>query len=97
MNVFEVIRYPHITEKATALSEAGERQVVVLKVHPEATKFQIKAAVEEVFKAKVESVRTAHFRGKRKRQGRFEGYRSDWKKAYVTLQPGQKIEFFEGV
>ncbi|GAB4244611.1 MAG: 50S ribosomal protein L23 [Acidobacteriota bacterium] len=97
MNPYEVIRYPHITEKATALSGAGERQVVALKVHPDASKHQIKAAVEQVFNVKVEAVRTARFQGKKKRQGRFEGRRPDWKKAYVTLKPGQKIELFEGV
>jgi len=96
MNIYEVIRYPHITEKATGLSEKAEGSVVALKVRLDANKHQVKEAVEKIFSVKVKEVRTARFHGKLKRQGRFEGHRSDWKKAYVTLKPGQKIEFFEG-
>ena len=97
MSVFDVIRYPHITEKGTALSEQGDRQVVALKVRVDANKYQVKEAVEKVFDVKVDEVRTARFQGKMKRQGRFQGRRPEWKKAYVTLKPGHKIEFFEGV
>ncbi len=97
MSVYEIIRFPHITEKSTARSEEGERQVVALQVRLDANKYQIKEAVETVFSVKVDQVRTARFQGKLKRQGRFQGRRPGWKKAWVTLKPGQTIEFFEGV
>lgn len=97
MSVYEIIRSPHITEKSTALAEQGDRQVVALQVRVGASKHQVKEAVEKVFNVKVDHVRTARFQGKMKRQGRTQGRRPDWKKAYVTLMPGQKIEFFEGV
>ena len=60
-------------------------------MHPEANKIQIKQAVETVFKVKVENVRTSNYVGKLRRRGRFTGYASDWKKAYVRLQAGQKV------
>jgi large subunit ribosomal protein L23 len=97
MSIYEVIRYPRITEKSARLSEQGECQVVALEVKADANKHQVKEAVERVFSVKVGEVRTANFRGKLKRQGRSQGRRPDWKKAYVTLKPGEKIEFFEGV
>lgn len=97
MSLHDIIRFPHITEKSTALSEASDRQVVALQVRLDASKSQVKEAVESVFKVKVDQVRTARFHGKMKRQGRSQGRRPDWKKAYVTLKAGQKIEFFEGV
>ncbi len=96
MSVYDIIRAPHISEKGTALAER-ERQVVSLEVRCDANKHQVKEAVEKVFNVKVEAVRTANFRGKVKRRGRTLGKRSDWKKAYVTLKPGHKIEFIEGV
>jgi large subunit ribosomal protein L23 len=97
MSVYDVIRFPHVTEKSTMLSEEGERQIVALKVRIDANKHQIREAVEKVFEVKVDEVRTARFQGKMKRQGRNQGRRASWKKAYITLKPGQKIEFFEGV
>ena len=94
---YEVLRYPHITEKSTLAKEQADGRVVVFKVRRSATKQQIREAVEKVFDVKVDSIRTANYRGKVKRQGRHSGNRPDWKKAYVTLKPGQKaIEFFEG-
>jgi large subunit ribosomal protein L23 len=64
----------------------------------DANKIEIKDAVEKIFKVKVESVRTANFHGKKRRQGRYSGRRPDWKKAYVTLKQGEKmIEFSETV
>ncbi len=62
-----------------------------MKWRPDANKLMVKAAVEQLFKVKVADVRTANNVGKLRRRGRFSGYRSDWKKAYVTLKPGQKM------
>lgn len=97
MSVYDIIRFPHITEKSTALTGQGNRQLVALQVRVDAGKHQIKEAVERMFDVKVEQIRTARYQGKLKRQGRTEGRRPAWKKAYVTLKPGHKIEFFEGV
>ncbi|MGC2657421.1 MAG: 50S ribosomal protein L23 [Bryobacteraceae bacterium] len=89
MNVFDVIRRPIITEKGHAKREA--ERTMCFEVHPDANKIQIKQAVETVFKVKVAAVRTSNFEGKLRRRGRFSGYGSDWKKAYVVLAGGQKI------
>ncbi len=64
---------------------------------PGANTTQVKAAVEKLFKVKVEEVRTATFDGKLRRRGRFAGYRSDWKKAYVKLRAGQKVPEFTDI
>lgn len=88
MNVYEVIRRPLITEKGHAKREA--ENTLCFEVHPDANKIQIKQAVETVFKVKVQNVRTCNYVGKLRRRGRFTGYASDWKKAYVRLQAGQK-------
>jgi large subunit ribosomal protein L23 len=72
--------------------------VLVFTVRSDATKHDVKAAVESLFNVKVAAVRTANFHGKKKRMGRYTGRRADWKKAFVTLKPGEKtIEFFENV
>jgi len=89
MNVYEVIRRPLITEKGHTKREA--ENTLCFEVHPDANKIQIKQAVETVFKIKVANVRTSNYAGKLRRRGRFTGYASDWKKAYVRLQPGQKV------
>ena len=95
MKQTDVIRRPLITEKTTLLREDG--RTLVFEVAPSATKIDIKRAVEKLLGAKVEGVRTALAHGKVKRQGRFVGQRSDWKKAYVKLREGEKIpEFLEG-
>ena len=95
---FDILKYPHITEKATVVRDNNEGRVVVFKVRKQATKGQIREAIERIFEVKVEKVRTANFQGKLKRQGRNVGRRPAWKKAYVTLRAGEKpIEFFEGV
>ncbi len=95
MKETEVIRRALITEKTTLQREEG--QIIVLEVAMRSTKVEIKQAVERLLGAKVSSVRTAINHGKIKRQGRFFGPRSDWKKAYVRLQPGEKTpEFLEG-
>jgi large subunit ribosomal protein L23 len=88
MNLQEVIRRPVVTEKAVAKKE-GE-QTLCFEVAVDANKVQIRAAVERIFKVKVAEVRTSNNVGKMRRRGRFSGYRSDWKKAYVKLKPGQK-------
>jgi large subunit ribosomal protein L23 len=95
MKVTEVIRRPLVTEKTTIAREKGD--VVVFEVARDATKVDVKRAVEKMFGSKVASVRTQIMHGKIKRQGRFAGQRPDWKKAWVRLKPGQKVpEFMEG-
>ena len=95
MKITQVIRRPLITEKTTLMRESG--QTLVFEVARDATKVDIKRAVEKLLGSKVEGVRTAIAHGKFKRQGRFVGQRSDWKKAYVKLRDGEKIpEFLEG-
>lgn len=88
MNVYDVIRRPLITEKGHAKREA--ENTLCFEVHPEANKIEIKQAVEAVFRVKVAEVRTSMYVGKQRRRGKFTGYASDWKKAYVRLQAGQK-------
>ena len=95
MKLTDIIRRPLITEKTTLLREAG--RTLVFEVASNATKVDVKRAVEKLLGAKVELVRTSIAHGKFKRQGRFVGQRSDWKKAYVKLKDGEKIpEFLEG-
>ena len=89
MNVYEVIVRPIVTEKAVGKKEA--ENTLCFEVSPEATKTEIKSAVQKLFKVKVADVRTLNNLGKMRRRGKFSGYRSDWKKAYVTLQAGQKM------
>jgi len=89
MNKYEVIEGPLITEKSTLAKE--DQRTLCFKVRPDATKTAIKNAVEAIFKVKVETVRTANFPGKLRRQRRWVGYRSDWKKAYVKLKEGEKM------
>jgi large subunit ribosomal protein L23 len=92
----EVLRRPVITEKSTHLKD--NQRTMTFKVARDANKNEIKEAVERIFKVKVESVRTASFHGKVRRQGRFSGRRPDWKKAYVTLKKGEKmVEFSEAI
>jgi large subunit ribosomal protein L23 len=96
MNANEIIRRPLVTEKSTLLREATN--VIAFEVAPKANKIQVKQAVEELFKVKVEEVRLFNVRGKMKRMGRNEGKRRDWRKAYVRLKAGEKApDFIEGV
>ena len=96
MNANQIIRRPLVTEKSTLLRESGN--VIAFEVDPKANKIQVKNAVEELFKVKVEEVRLFNVRGKMKRMGRFEGKRRDWRKAYVRLRAGEKApDFIEGV
>jgi len=95
MDIYKVIKEPHITEKGTVQKELSNQ--IVFKVHPKANKVEIRRAVETLFKAKVLDVKTLNIRGKKRRLGRSMGKRADWKKAVVKLAPGENIEFFEGM
>jgi len=90
-----VVRRALITEKGTALREL--RNQYHFEVARDANKIEIKRAIEAIFSVKVDSVRTQQLRGKVRRQGRYAGKRSDWKKAIVTLLPDQKIELFDQI
>lgn len=90
-----VIKSPLITEKGTLVNEQGNQ--VLFRVRPEANKVEIRRAVESFFKVKVDKVRTINYLGKTKRVGRSAGRRPSWKKAYVTLAEGQRIDFFENM
>ena len=95
MNLTRVIRRPLITEKSTNLKET--QRTLGFEVHRDATKPEIKKAVETLFNVKVGEVRVARVHGKVKRQGRYFGQRPDWKKAWVRLREGEKVpEFLEG-
>jgi len=96
MNANQIIRRPLVTEKSTTLRE--EENTMSFEVAGNANKIQVKQAVEELFKVKVEEVRLFNVRGKMKRMGRFAGKKRDWRKAYVRLKKGEKApEFVEGV
>jgi large subunit ribosomal protein L23 len=90
----EIIRAPLVSEKGTLLAESANQ--VLFKVRPEANKIEVKKAVETLFKVKVVKVRMARYLGKIRRVGRSMGRRPGWKKAYVTLREGDKIDFFGG-
>ncbi|HMG22373.1 MAG TPA: 50S ribosomal protein L23 [Kofleriaceae bacterium] len=103
-----IIKRPLLTEKSSRLRETGGAaarhaegdtyaQQVVFEVARDANKVEIRGAVQALFKVTVTAVRTLVVRGKEKRLGRFSGRRPSWKKAFVTLKPGDNIEFFEGV
>ena len=89
MTIYDVIRRPLVTEKG--VTKKDEENTLCFEVARDANKVQIKAAVERLLKVKVAEVRTANQVGKLRRNGRFEGYRCDWKKAYVKLKPGEKM------
>jgi large subunit ribosomal protein L23 len=87
--LYSVIRRPLITEKGLGVKET--QGTLVFDVAPEATKTEVKQAVEALFKVKVSAVRTANVAGKERRRGKFSGFRPDWKKAYVKLRAGEKL------
>ncbi|MCA1591224.1 MAG: 50S ribosomal protein L23 [Acidobacteria bacterium] len=89
--VWDIIKAPVITEKALVAKEESQdgRQLLTFRVDTRATKPEIKSAIEKIFNIQVDTVRTINYMGKKKRQGRFEGRRPSWKKAYVTLKAGQ--------
>jgi large subunit ribosomal protein L23 len=104
----QIIKRPLLTEKGTRLKETGgsaDKEIdpevlkpqLLFEVARDANKVEIRQAVEKLWNVSVLEVRTAIVRGKEKRMGRFVGKRSNWKKAMVTIAPGQNIEFFEGV
>lgn len=95
MNLDSVILSPLVTEKGTMASEKANQ--VVFRVRPHASKDLVREAIEKLFKVTVLKVRTAKFMGKERRRGPVRGSKPDWKKAYVTLKEGDRIEFFEGV
>ena len=86
-----VLLAPVISEKATTVADKHDQ--IVFRVAPNATKPEVKAAVELMFKVQVDSVQISNVHGKEKRFGRFVGRRRGWKKAYVCLKPGQEINF----
>ena len=90
----DIIQAPLISEKGTALAESANQ--FLFRVRPDANKIEVKHAVESLFKVKVVDVRMARYLGKIRRVGRSMGRRSDWKKAYVTLKEGDKIDYFGG-
>jgi large subunit ribosomal protein L23 len=92
ITIHDVLKRPVVTEKGITKKE--EERTLCFEVAAGANKIQVKQAVEKLFNVKVEEVRTANFEGKIRRRGRFAGYKSDWKKAYVKLQPGQKVPEF---
>ena len=92
MKTQDIIQRPLVTEKG--VTKKDNERTLCFAVSPEANKTQVKSAVERLFKVKVEEVRTANFEGKLRRRGRFAGYRSDWKKAYVKLKAGEKVPDF---
>jgi len=95
MEPLQLIRRPLISEKSTKLKEASN--TVCFEVDRRANKIEIQRAVERLFGVKVDGVRVANRQGKWKRMGKFLGQRKAWKKAYVRLAAGEKLEFFEGV
>jgi large subunit ribosomal protein L23 len=89
--LLKIIKKPHISEKASSLEAARQ---YIFKVHSDANKLDVKRAVELLFKVKVDAVRICNIKGKQKGYGRISsGYRKDWKKVYITLGEGQKIDF----
>lgn len=93
-DIYQVIKRPLITEKANILKDEGNK--VSFVVHREANKVEIREAVEHLFKVKVLKVNVSTMKGKPRRIGRSMGRRPDWKKAVVTIRPGDRIDFFEG-
>ena len=93
--LYSVLLAPIVSEKSTMIGEKNEQ--VAFRVKHDATKPEIKAAVELLFKVQVDSVQVLNQKGKSKRFGRFEGRRSNVRKAYVTLKPGQEINFAQEV
>ncbi len=110
--IWDVLKAPVITEKALEMKEQStkklrdsknkktikrDRQVLAFRVATNATKHAIKAAVEAIFKVEVDQVRVINYRGKTVRRGRTVGRKSDWRKAYVTLKPGQKVDYADSI
>jgi large subunit ribosomal protein L23 len=88
--IFQILKTPHISEKSAVLGDSANQ--AVFQVASDAKKAEIKEAVEQLFSVKVAAVRTVNVKGKSKRQGARRGKRSDWKKAYVSLEQGHEID-----
>ena len=95
MSAEGVVISPLVTEKGNAVGEKSNQ--VVFRIRPGASKDQIRDVIEDLFKVTVLKVRTANFLGKERRRGRTTGRRPNWKKAYITLKKGGRIEIFEGL
>ncbi len=95
MNTYQIIKAPVDTEKSNIQKELYKQ--LTFEVASEANRVEIRRAVEEIFNVKVKSVNTTNVKGKVKQRGRIIGKRRDWKKANVTLMPGYRINFFDGV
>lgn len=95
MNYYDQIIRPLVTEKTTIQKELNNQ--FSFEVSPRANRVEIKKAIEKIFNVRVAGVQTLQVKGKVKRRGRITGKRKDWKKAIVTLMPGERIDFFEGV
>ena len=91
---FNLISRPYITEKVLLLKEEGNK--VVFRIRRDTNKIELKTAIESIFNVTVEAINTLNVKGKKKRMGRHEGKRADWKKAIVTIKEGDSIEYFEG-
>jgi large subunit ribosomal protein L23 len=90
-----VVIAPLVTEKSTSVGEKSNQ--IVFRIRPGTSKDETRAVIEELFKVTVVKIRTANFLGKERRRGRTSGRRPNWKKAYVTLKEGDRIEIFEGL
>jgi|SRR3982750_928751 large subunit ribosomal protein L23 len=98
--IWDIVKSPVITEKALMAKEETQdrRQLLTFRVDRDATKPEIKSAVERIFQVKVDQVRTINFMGKTARRGRYEGRKPSWKKAYVTLKQGENpVDYGEAV
>lgn len=95
INYYDMIIRPVVTEKTTEQKERDNQ--ITFEVNPKTNRIEVKRAIENIFNVKVETVRTMNIKGKVKRRGRVIGKRKNWKKAIVTLMPGQRIDFFDGV
>jgi large subunit ribosomal protein L23 len=92
MTIYDVIKRPLVTEKG--VDKKDNERTLCFEVARDANKTEVRHAVEKLFKVKVEDVRTSNVEGKLRRRGKFTGYRSDWKKAYVKLRAGEKVPEF---
>ena len=95
MSTESVVISPLVTEKGTVVGEKSNQ--VVFRIRPNASKAQVRDVIEDLFKVTVVKIRTANFLGKQRRRGRTLGRRPNWKKAYITLKKGDRIEIFEGL
>lgn len=95
INYYDMIIRPVVTEKTTEQKERDNQ--ITFEVNPKTNRIEVKRAIENIFNVKVDTVRTMNVKGKVKRRGRVIGKRKNWKKAIVTLMPGQRIDFFDGV